>query len=225
MKITPSVLLASWLGIVTGFIVSPNCGRAQENSARNVAKERPPLSFREDWKTTPAAEPLTQDHVANPSLILGLYGPGKNHMRKSHHDTPTDDPYYVWSGLSTGNWVIALHKSDSFVNLTGKSKIRWRTMQTGLRQLHLVLKLANGTWLVSDQASGPTTDWREEEFSLADLSWHTLDITTVIETRPVRQPDLSKVDEIGWTDLMTGGSTPASSRLDWIEVYGWPIAR
>jgi hypothetical protein len=225
MKITPSVLLVGSFGIAALFVALPNYVRGQENSARGVVKERPPLFFREDWKTTPAAEPLTQDHVANASLILGLYGPGKDHMRKSHHETPADDPYYAWSGRSTGNWVIALRKSDSFANLTGKSKARWRTMQTGLRQLHLVLKLANGTWLVSDQASGPTTDWREEEYSLADLNWHALDINTVIETRPLRQPDLSKVDEIGWTDLMTGGSTPASSRLDWIEVYGWPIAR
>jgi len=33
------------------------------------------------------------------------------------------------------------------------------------------------------------------------------------------------VDEIGWTDLMTGGGTPASSRVDWFEVYGWPVKR
>jgi hypothetical protein len=33
----------------------------------------------------------------------------------------------------------------------------------------------------------------------------------------VSKPDLSKVDEVGWTDLMIGGSTPASSRVDWIE--------
>jgi hypothetical protein len=146
-------------------------------------------------------------------------------MRKSHHDAPADDPYYVWSGLSTGNWAITLRSSDSFVNLTGKSKLRWRTMQTGLRQLHVVLKLADGTWVVSNEASGPTTDWKEEEFSFADFHWHALDIKTVVETKPLDKPDLSKVDEVGWTDLMTGGGTPASSRVDWIEIYGWPAKR
>jgi len=34
---------------------------------------------------------------------------------------------------------------------------------------------------------------------------------------------LSRVDEVGFTDLMAGGGTPASSRLDWIEV--WAAAR
>jgi hypothetical protein len=191
-------------------------GSGQENSARSVPTERPPLYFREDWKETPAALPLTQDHVANTSLVLGLYGPGRDHMRKSHHDIPADDPYYVWSGLSTGNWAITLRSNDSSVNLTGKSKIRWRTMETGLRQLHVVLKLVNGTWIVSNEGSGPTTDWKEEEFSLADFHWHALDIQTVLETKSLEKPDLSKVDEVGWTDLMTGGGTPASSRVDWI---------
>jgi hypothetical protein len=197
----------------------------QEVSARSVPKDRPPLFFREDWKETPAAMPITQDHVANPSLILGLYGPGKDHMRKSHHDKPADDPFYIWGGVSTGNWAVSLRHRDSFVNLTGTSKFRWRTMQTGLRQLHIILKLADGNWLVSDQAVGATSDWQESEFSFADLRWHALDIKTVIEQRAVEKPDLSKVDEIGWTDLMTGGGTPASSRVDWFEVYGWPVKR
>jgi hypothetical protein len=33
------------------------------------------------------------------------------------------------------------------------------------------------------------------------------------------------VDEIGFTDLMTGGASDACSRLDWIEVYGKSIDR
>jgi len=33
------------------------------------------------------------------------------------------------------------------------------------------------------------------------------------------------VDEIGFTDLMAGGGSPASSRVDWIEVYGRPVSR
>jgi hypothetical protein len=40
-------------------------------------------------------------------------------------------------------------------------------------------------------------------------------------------PDLGKVDEIGFTDLM-GGSAHGQggwSRIDWIEVYGVPIRR
>src|SRR5688572_31011058 len=32
-----------------------------------------------------------------------------------------------------------------------------------------ILKLASGAWLVSNHSEGATTDWRETEFSLADV--------------------------------------------------------
>ena len=40
-----------------------------------------------------------------------------------------------------------------------------------------------------------------------------------------KDPDLSRVDEIGFTDLMHGGGSPACSRLDWIEVWGKAVPR
>jgi hypothetical protein len=41
----------------------------------------------------------------------------------------------------------------------------------------------------------------------------------------VANPNLSRVDEIGSTDLMRGGESAACSRLDWLEVYGKPVKR
>ena len=78
---------------------------------------------------------------------------------------------------------------------------------------------------MSDHAEGPTSDWRESEFSLADVHWRRLDIATIVEGAWVDNPDLTKVDQIGWTDLSVGGNTAASSRVDWIEVYGRPVKR
>ena len=48
---------------------------------------------------------------------------------------------------------------------------------------------------------------------------------TIVEGPWVANPDLGQVDEIGWTELAPGGNTPASSRVDWIEVYGRRVAR
>ncbi len=186
---------------------------------------RPSLFFREDWKENPAATGITQEHVANKNLILGLYGPGKDSIRKSHHDRPADDPYYVWSGLCPGNWAVTLKNKSAFVDLTGNAKILWRSKQGALRNLHIVLKLADGSWLVSVQSEAQSKDWKITEFNIMDVDWYSLDINSVIEKRPVPRPDLSKVDEIGFTDLMTGGGSDACSRLDWIEVYGNPIKR
>ena len=189
------------------------------------AQYRPSLFFREDWKEIPAATPVTQEHVSNPDLVLGLYGPGCDSIKKSHHASPADDPYYIWSGLCLGNWAVTLKSRTSYADLREYAKIVWRSRQSGLRSLRIILKLADGTWLVSDQFDGQSKDWRIHEFNLADINWYVLDHRSVVEGLPVSNPDLSRVDEIGFTDLMRGGQSNACSRLDWIEVYGKAIGR
>ena len=189
------------------------------------AQYRPSMFFREDWKETPPEAPVNQSHVANPNLVLGLYGGAIDSMRKSNHDHPDDDPFYVWSGLCQGNWAVTLKDAGSFVDLSEYAKIKWRTKQSGFRCLHILLKLADGTWLVSDQCDCPSGDWRIKEFNIVDIKWYALDINTITEKRPVGNPDLSKVDEIGFTDLMAGGRSDACSRVDWIEVYGKAVER
>ena len=186
---------------------------------------RPSLLFREDWKETPAVTPVTQEHVSNPDLIMTRHGPGEAKIKKSHHDQPADDPYYIWSGETDTNWALSLRHSRTAMDLTGSAKIRWRAKQTGFRQLRIILKLANGRWVVSDQFDDDSADWRVREFNLADIRWRVLDIAKVTEGKWEPAPDLSRVDEIGFTDLMVGGRTAASSRLDWIEVYARGVAR
>ncbi|HVX67675.1 MAG TPA: hypothetical protein VHA11_13770 [Bryobacteraceae bacterium] len=188
-------------------------------AAAAFAQERPGLFFREDWKEIPAALPVTQEHVANPDLVLALYGPGKGAIKKSHHDQPADDPFYIWSGECTGNWAVTLRHRKALADLTGLAKIRWRSKQAGYRQLRIIVKLAGGAWLAGDAADGPSTDWRVREFNLGDIRWRALDIDKVVEGNWAERPDLSRVDEIGFTDLTRGGGSSACSRLDWIEVY------
>jgi hypothetical protein len=186
---------------------------------------RPGLLFREDFKETPAETPITQGHIAGADLVLSVHGPGKSGIKKSHHDKPADDPYYVWSGTANGNWAVTLRHSKLTADLTGLAKIRWRSKQTGFRCLRVILKTTNGRWLVSDFADGPSNDWRESEVPLANIRWRALDIEKIIEGRWVGKPDLAHIDEIGFTDLMTGGGSDACSRLDWIEVWATRVPR
>src|SRR5512133_2653121 len=161
-----------------------------------AAQNRPGLFLREDFKETPAATPATQEHVANPDLLLGLYGPGKDGIKKSHHDKPADDPYYIWSGTCTGNWLAGLRHKSADVDLTGLAKIRWRAKQAGFRQLRIALKLAGGAWIVSDAFDDASADWRVREFNVSDIRWRKLDIKTIVEGAWVEKPDLSRVEEI-----------------------------
>src|SRR6058998_2238837 len=85
------------------FLVPVAAGLLAAQSDKLAETGRPPLFFREDFKETPAATPITQDELSSASLLLALYGPGKDGMKKSHHDTPADDPYYVWDGTCDGN--------------------------------------------------------------------------------------------------------------------------
>ncbi len=205
--------------IMSGLLLPHSYSMAQEEGYR------PGLAFREDWKEIPAHIPVNQEHINNPQLILQTYGPGRDSIKKSHHDNPPDDPWYIWSGLCEGNWAVSLRHRESDIDLSTYAKIRWRTKQAGMRRLHILLKLSDGTWLVSRESDPSSVDWRIREFNLSETQWYRLDIHQVIERSPVPNPDLSRVEEIGFTDLTRGGSSQACSRLDWIEVYGYLVER
>lgn len=183
---------------------------------------RPGLFFREDFKETPWEIPVSQTHIANPDVIFSTYGPGQDSLKKSNHEKPVDDPYYMWSGLCLDSWAVTFKHKDAYVDLSSYAKIKWRSKQAGFHQLRIVLKLADGKWIISDKFDGPSKDWRVTEFNVSDINWWWFDVETIKETKPVsiHELDLSKVDEIGCTDLMRGGRSNACSRLDWIEVYG-----
>lgn len=192
-------------------------------AAECQAQYRPTIFFREDWKETPPETPVTQEHVANDELLLSLYGVGADSIKKSNHERPVDDPFYVWSGLAVGNWAVTLKNPNAYADLSEFATVTWRSKQSGLRCLRVILKTADDAWLVSGECDGPSSDWRIHQFNLSDVEWYELDIDLVVEKRRVEEPDLSRVEEIGFTDLMRGGGSPASSRLDWIEVHGHRI--
>ena len=216
----------------------------QGRQARYVPEDhRPPLFFREDWKHVPAdtpEHPVTQASLSSPNLELRLYGETRQGTNPDtgiweiQRASPKDDPTFIYTGPCMTPCALAIRDRSNYVNLTGLAKIRWRTKQTGFHMLRPIIKLADGTWLVGDHAEGPSVDWRETEFALADVRWHWLNADKVVTTKDsewVVNPDLSKVDEVGFTDLMPGNvadhghGTSGASRVDWIEVYGTPVAR
>ena len=224
------VLLAV-LAIPSLALAQSAASSAAAPAARYVPEDhRPSLVLREDFNNEPEETPITMASIANKDLAFALYGPGKDGVAKSHHASPKDDPSYVWLGSCTQLCGFTLRHRQSFVDLTGLAKIRWRTKQTGFHQLRLIVKLADGTLLVSDHYEGGSTNWRETEVPVQDIRWRRLDTKFMNDGPWVEKPDLSKVDEIGWTDLAAGsghgsGGLVGSSRVDWIEVYGLPVSR
>jgi hypothetical protein len=81
---------------------------------------------------------------------------------------------------------------------------------------------------VGDKADGSLTDWLWSEISFADVKWLRVDIATgVTKGNFVPNVDLTKVDEVGYIDLMPGsGHGPGGwSDVAQIEVYGRPVKR
>lgn len=187
-------------------------------SAQEGNITKPPLFLREDWKEIPAETPVTQAHVLNSDLVLGLHGPGKDMIKKSHHDQPLDDPFYIWSGQCEGTWAVTLTWRGASADLT-RGSVRWRTKNFD-RTTRVIVGLRNGTWLVSTRGTGETPDWHEFTVELEGMGWRKLDIDSVTAGDTVENPDLSQVVSIGFTDLDRGGQSASCLRLDWIEVYG-----
>ncbi len=184
-----------------------------------------PLWFREDWKEIPAATPVTQEHVNNPELTLHTYGQAKDSIKKSHHDQPADDPYYIWSGDCKGSWGLTLSKAGSSADLSKGGVIRWRSRQSGERFPRLLIRLADGSFYVSDQTDRNSSEWHIFSFILERVTWSALDIEKFVPVPRRKNPDLSRVTEIGFTDLAPGAGSNLSSRIDWIEVYAQPATR
>lgn len=185
----------------------------------------PPV-FREDWKEIPWALPVTQEHVANVDLRLELHGPGKNSIKKSHHENIENDPFYIWSGKCEMNWALSLSHRRSLVDLSGEgARVRWRSRQSGGRRLHLIVRLPGERWMVSEESDTVAGGWHDFEFAPGKLEWRYLNIITVRAGEKIDAPDLSRVDAVGFTDLATGGGSKLCSRLDWIEVCGRAVPR
>ncbi len=190
---------------------------------------RPPLFFREEWRQTSKGgeHPVAADSIGNPALELKLYVPS-GEVLLSGSAADEGNPIHVWTGLCTSPCAVALRDKTRLANLSGLARIRWNTKMSGFHQVRPIVKLSDGTWLIGDRAAGATRDWLISEVSYADLSWLKLDIARVVTVGAfVGEVDLTKVDEIGFADLMpSSGHGPGGwADVAQIEVYGNATAR
>jgi len=203
---------------------------AQGARAGGGPARRPPLFFREEWKQNDKSDehPITQESVANANLELKLYGPNAKEMDITGKAGDENNPIHVWTGLCTGACGVLLRDKTSFADLTGLARIRWNTKMSGYHQIRPVVKLADGTMYVGDQADGSTRDWIVSEISFADLRWLKMDPMKAVTTgNLVDKIDLSKVDEVGFIDLMPGSGHGAGGWVDVaeVEVYANKVPR
>ena len=211
-----------------------SAGAFAQSSSETVTPS-PAVFFETEWKKPSTQRLVVTGDLTNPNLEQHQYGPDmKITDPKVEHgivlDTK-DNPVHIWTGLCLSSCLLTFkHKTDN-VDLTAPgARIKWRAWQYGFNILRPVVKLAGGMWLVGDFADGYTTDYHDSEFYIRDVKWRELDIEKIATKDGktwVTNPDLSKVEEIGFTDLMagTGHGTGGSSHVSRVIVYGKAVKR
>ena len=241
------VLIAVTIGCVALCLTASGLAQGRRGGGAPSSRETspgantavyPPVFFHEDFafdKNVPNVNderepehPISATDVASANLEVRVYG-DKAGMRTVLQPY-NKDITYVMSLLTTSNWLVTLRDKNNDVDLTGLSMWTWRTRVSGFHLLRPVIKLTDGTWLIGDKTAGYSNDWVQSEFLVGDVRWRTLDIAQVVEGREARwmdNVDLSKVEEVGFTDLMRGAGhgSGGGSRVDWIQVTGKPVPR
>jgi hypothetical protein len=238
--------LNSWT--LAGAVVLLACGAraalAQSETPKPGFLEHeavhPSLLFREVWQQPPHTGPLTDENrritpqaLTNKDLEYRLYGPDASNIQVTEHNGVPD----VWMGFTNSPVALTLRHKAAYLDLSGLSRMRWRTRTENLHVLHPVVKLADGRLLVGSQSfSSPqrrmvgtnqfSGSFVVSEVTFDDQRWFELDPMKVVVLKEVN-PDLSRVDEIGFVDLMPGGGHgfAGCSNVSWIEVYATPRKR
>jgi len=212
------------------FAQQPAQGGANAAPAERRRPGPAPLFFREEWKTVtgvPVEHPVNQLAIANPNLEIKLYGAASKDIQENGVPTNVDNPLHVWTGLCEGPCALAFRDKSNYVDLTGTAKIRWYIKVSGFHQVRPLIKLADGTWLLGDHADGTVSDYHAYEFSINDVRWIKMDMNKVYTRGNLLDSvDLTKVDEIGFADLMPGSGHGDGGYVDvgWVEVYGKPVS-
>ena len=205
-----------------------------------------PLAFKVDWvrphnqDDTKVRYTPVQENIADPNVVMTFYGKAAKQILTTGAPGSDVTPYGVWTGTAEdGPFAVTFKLKDKYVDLTGLANIRWYTKTSGFHVVRPVVKLASGLMMVGDLAFSSVPKLTLSEFSLADVRWIKLDPQRVVTVNMgqltanpnneiwVPNPDLSKVDEIGFVDLMPGSGhgTGGYIQLGQIEVYGKTVPR
>lgn len=211
---------------------------------RRAGQARPgevaaPLFFKVEWVRPPSQTgqvPMIQENVVDPNVEVKWYGAAAKKLLTT--GTPGSDvaPFGVWSGECDGPFAVTFRQKNSYVDLTGNANVRWYVKSSGFHVVRPVVKLADGTLLVADLSFESIPMLTQIEFSLMGRRWLKLDPDRVVtlgrNPAPANEiwvpdPDLSKVDEVGFVDLMpsSGHGTGGYIQLGEIDVYGKAVPR
>ena len=207
--------------------------RGQAGQGRGAAAEpavRPALLYKEVWKQPPytgtlndANRVVTQDAVTNPNLELKLYGANVKDVGVYNHEGRFD----LWNGIVTSPVAILLRHKTSNVDLTGLARLSAVVRTMALHNLCPVVKLADGSYVAGSRCINTDGEFLTTEIAFSGMRWFKFDPAKVSTGAEVKNPDLGKVDEVGFADLAPGGGHGVSGAMNisTIELFAKAVPR
>jgi len=159
--------------------------------------------------------PLSQSAVTTPNVDLQLYGDGKDILVAVGKGP---NAVHTFNGLCDRPSGLTLRDRNHYFDLRGRANIKFTTLVSGFHRVRPMIRLADGTLLIGDQAEGSTADWHQYEISFREVRWLQLDPERGVTLGGtwVENPDLSKVDEVGYFDILPGSG---------VRVEGLPVEK
>jgi hypothetical protein len=199
-------------------------------AAQQAPATRPALLFKEEWKQPSYTGTLTDENrrwtpeaAGNPRLELKVYGADAKNVLVYEHEGRHD----LWTGMVTSPVAIMVRDKSNFADLTGLARLRGIVRTSSLHVIHPVVKLADGTYLAGSREISTDGNFLQTEVAFNGQRWFKLDPAKVVTTVEVKDPDLTKVDEVGFVDLMPGGGhgTAGWINVSAIELYAKGVPR
>lgn len=224
---------AAALGLVTwasvAFAQQSPAGRGQAVAAPPAAT-RPPLLFKEEWRLPPHQGAPTDENMrftpsvaSNDRLEAKVYGPGASVVRAAEHEGRID----LWTGLATSPVAVTLRDKRNYIDLTGLARLRWIVRTNSIHVLYPVVKLADGTFAAGNRGITTDGEFLQVELAFGGMRWYQLDPAKVVVTSEVKDPELSKVDEVGLVTLAPGGGhgIAGSANFSTVELFAKAVPR
>jgi len=216
-----------------GLVVWASAAFAQQPPAGRGAPPpatRPALLFKEEWRLPPHEGAPTDENmrftpavVASDRIEAKLYGAGSSLIRAAEHEGRID----LWTGLATSPVAVTLRDKRNYLDLTGLARLRWIVRTNSIHTLYPVVKLANGTFAAGNRGISTDGEFLQVEVAFGGMRWYTLDPVKVVVTSEVKDPDLSKVDELGLVTLALAGGhgIAGSANLSTVELFAKGVPR
>jgi len=225
-RTTLGFALVLWTGVA--FAQQPPPGRAQTATAAPAT--RPPLLFKEEWRLPPHEGAPTDENMRfTPAVVRGegieakLYGTSASVIRAAEHEGRID----LWTGLATSPVAVTLRDKRNYIDLTGLARLRWMVRTSSIHTLYPVVRLADGRYIAGNRGISTDGEFVQVEIVFSGIRWFTLDPTKVVVTSEVKDPDLTKVDEVGLVTLAPGGGhgVAGSANLSTVELFAKGVPR